>query len=649
MKPRSSVIAAFWIALVLLPALAGYLLFELRIRSQLWSLYAGNATPMMVINQSLHYWPPVDDFFGRKKTEKSIGDLKVNEKFSVAFLMDGENVFNASADTNNLGFLSEKQYSIKRPVRTREFRIYLAGDSMTGTTTMGSQWVDLLEDLLNSNTELRKAMGGVIFRTYNGGTPGADFKYFWDYFQRAGRLLDPDLIIVNYIESDFPRMGKSGHDAHTDDESLMIQHAAQYTQKFLGQPIPTIFTLMPLYQDMYPAKASYQLSQQLITKLPSMRHYTLRDLMPWDEATQAEVRTWYNLPYDGHMSQNGGKVYAQVMAKLVASLLVGPDKAKDMSFRIPATQVRVVKRQTKWSPNLLADLSSFGIWNGPEPLRINKNSIEVTKGWTAVADGANGGGSLEVFHPMETGMDSQRYLSIRQTSQSTTGMPSLMTEIPGWAQHAGRMASFTANLRVPASLVESEVMIVISATYGSGKDVSPIRMIFNEKITLKSTWIRFNSEFQLPSGASKIWGTTGSEKILIQFLPTEASKSFNVELFTPSFLVDLESGELESRRWVTVGTRKLPASAFHELRQQINEQVMRSRRFSTKMYGLYRLLGKEIPYGYLPAGVSYVSGFVPLTLPNTPSEQVLLNVYCISGQISLDNPDCYHSYQIYAK
>jgi hypothetical protein len=111
----------------------------------------------------------------------------------------------------------------------------------------------------------------------------------------------------------------------------------------------------------------------------------------------------------------------------------------------------------------------------------------------------------------------------------------------------------------------------------------------------------------------------------------------------------LDSSTRKDRSIVAVGDRKLPAAAFAKLRAEINARFLKTRRFALKSYGFYRVTGREVPYGFLPVGVPYKSAFVPLTLAVDPPESVLLNVYCTAGEVSLENPDCYHTYQVYAR
>jgi len=95
------------------------------------------------------------------------------------------------------------------------------------------QWVDLVEDLLAADPAVRAGLGGKAVRAYNFGVPGAGFPAFWSFYEKYGRAFDPDLIVVNYIESDFPRTNLSGALAHLSDRAEMVRLAASQVEKFL--------------------------------------------------------------------------------------------------------------------------------------------------------------------------------------------------------------------------------------------------------------------------------------------------------------------------------------------------------------------------------------------------------------------------------
>jgi hypothetical protein len=444
MPSRASLAAA---ALCLLGAAAGYLLYEWHVRRQIAAYHDESRTPLMVLNQPLHYSPEIDGRFGRK-AEPGIGGMKTGETFTTAWILGGEVVLQARVRTNNLGFLSDKPYRLARDPRQPEFRIWFAGDSLTGTTTMNRQWVDLVEDLLNANPEARRAASGRAFRTINGGVPGAGFRFFWEHYDAVGRRFDPDLVIVNYVENDLPRVGKAGHEARTLDERYMVEHAAGYVKRFVAEKVPVVFTLNPQYHELYPRPYDWRLSRRLREAAPGMDLVFMHERLPWREG-EPVARAWYNLPHDAHMSDAGGVVYARAIARLV---------------------------------------------------------LERASGKPAPADASEG---FDAAAP-------------------------------------------------PAATAPR-------------RDVVP------------------------------------------------------------------------------VGERDLPVAAFVRLRRDLDRAFLEPRSRSWRPYGLYRLLRREARHGVLPAGVPYTAGFVPLVLPLDPPEEVLLNVFCTKGEVSLANPDCYHAYQVYAR
>ena len=82
-------------------------------------------------------------------------------------------------------------------------RIAVVGDSLTAAREMRVPWPDLLEDFLRDDS--RVAALGRTPRVYNLGQPGAGFLHFERIARGQADVLDPDLVIVNYIEDDFLR------------------------------------------------------------------------------------------------------------------------------------------------------------------------------------------------------------------------------------------------------------------------------------------------------------------------------------------------------------------------------------------------------------------------------------------------------------
>ena len=65
--------------------------------------------------------------------------------------------------------------------------------------------MDRVEGVLNSNREMKKIVEGKDVKVFNIGQPGAGFPHFAFNYRMQAKLFKPDLVIVNYIELDFPR------------------------------------------------------------------------------------------------------------------------------------------------------------------------------------------------------------------------------------------------------------------------------------------------------------------------------------------------------------------------------------------------------------------------------------------------------------
>lgn len=104
---------------------------------------------------------------------------------------------------NNYGLLSKRDYQIKRGAH--EFRIVVLGDEMTGSTTSDLWWPDVLEDELNSHSEMVNRFGE--FRIFNFGHLDTGIQHWAYIFEKRAKAFDPDLVIVNLVEHVFNRRG----------------------------------------------------------------------------------------------------------------------------------------------------------------------------------------------------------------------------------------------------------------------------------------------------------------------------------------------------------------------------------------------------------------------------------------------------------
>jgi len=261
----------------------------------------------------------IDDFFDRKTEVHPQGLFLINTTFNVAVANPTRGTLNFSVRTNNYGLLSDKPYQFDRDPKHPEYRIVVLGDSMTGPTTSTYQWVDTVEELLNANQDLRKHMGGKEFRVYNLGWVGAGFNTFWKAYQKSGQYFSPDMVVVNFLEIDFPRASDV---VHFKSEDEMIVNATGYMEKLLEANPNILAMLMPIYNDMLPTFTEYKLTQKFSQAEPRIKIEIMRDRLP-THLGAPEIENWFNIPHDAHLSDRGGEVYARAMAGLIAERLTG--------------------------------------------------------------------------------------------------------------------------------------------------------------------------------------------------------------------------------------------------------------------------------------------------------------------------------------
>ena len=199
-----------YIAIVTVSLLVGYTMFEIYFRNEIALNYMNGDYPAIIYTEaegrdSVGY-PTIPQALEEelKKPNPHIGHFKQDRNITLWFY-DRNHTLKQEVNfhTNNLGFLSKKDYVISR--NRPEYRIAVLGDSMTGSTTTNNPWVDRLEDLLGADDELMRHLGGRQVKVLNIGQPGAGFPHFAFNYRMQAKLFDPDLVIINYIESDFPR------------------------------------------------------------------------------------------------------------------------------------------------------------------------------------------------------------------------------------------------------------------------------------------------------------------------------------------------------------------------------------------------------------------------------------------------------------
>lgn len=95
----------------------------------------------------------------------------------------------AKAKTNNLGFFSSKDYFPNK----ENFNILVIGGEQTASSTVSVSWPDYLETIIDNPN----------VKVYNIGWPDARFNHYLEYYNKYKELLLPDLVIINYVETDY--------------------------------------------------------------------------------------------------------------------------------------------------------------------------------------------------------------------------------------------------------------------------------------------------------------------------------------------------------------------------------------------------------------------------------------------------------------
>lgn len=309
------------VLLVVVPAVLGVTLYEAHYRYRLTKLIPGHFkhSYFWVQNQALVPME-ADRYFKRQSTMHPYGFFKVRENFDISVIPVDLNrsALNFSVRSNNLGFLSDLDYVFDRDPTTPEFRIVVLGESFTGPTTAAYQWVDTLEELLNASDALRIAVGNRRIRTYNHGIVGAGFHSFWTQFDTAGRRFDPDLVVVNMLEVDYPR----GTRAHMVDEEEMIAFAKEHLERIAVEARDLVVTAMPLHEDLVHFDRPLPRTTKLAATMPKTKIIDMRRHMP-RAGTRAIADDWTNVPYDAHYSDRGGEIYARALAHVLARHITG--------------------------------------------------------------------------------------------------------------------------------------------------------------------------------------------------------------------------------------------------------------------------------------------------------------------------------------
>jgi hypothetical protein len=109
----------------------------------------------------------------------------------------GEQLVLAEIRLNNMGLFSARDYQPEKP--PGEFRVVILGGEQTASSVCERSWPDFLEDELNAADSRRR------YRVINLAWPDAGPEHYVKAWQEEGIRFCPDLVIVNFVETDFYR------------------------------------------------------------------------------------------------------------------------------------------------------------------------------------------------------------------------------------------------------------------------------------------------------------------------------------------------------------------------------------------------------------------------------------------------------------
>ena len=321
----SSVITAVSTStIVLCSLLAGVLGFEIYHRIELVGRIQDKVSNgfLWLHSNAIHSDKRLDDFLQSHNQVPENGQFRASSKFDLSIAHETKGTLNFTVVTNSHGLLSDREYTVKRDPENPEYRIAVLGDSFTGPTTSTYQWVDTIEEILNASPVLRDAVGGKAFRVYNFGWIGAGFQTFWKEYDKGARRFDPDIVIVNYIEWDYPRTKY----IHLSTNEEMVRHAREQMEKIFEAHDNVIVTLMPNSNDMSEnekdAMSDYKRTRMLMAEYPRFRPVLMKELMPTHLGNE-EILSWFNGPHDAHYSDRGGEIYARKLSSIIAERITG--------------------------------------------------------------------------------------------------------------------------------------------------------------------------------------------------------------------------------------------------------------------------------------------------------------------------------------
>lgn len=632
-------------------AIVAVMAFELYVRHELKVEYTQGRDNLLVLyNRTLTSGGPVEKFFGYDEAPNPDGLFPKNITVRSARIFNGDldNAAHFRVETNNLGFFSKYDYSPNLKGEDDHFNIVIFGDSMTGIRELnGDQWVDQLQNLLNRPGFLA-AVGNQSVRTYNMGWPGAGFGHFWNAYERFGKKFQPDLIVVNYIEQDFPRT-LAGH--HLTSEADILAQAEDAVRNFQGTGTPTLFLIMPELTDLQSPDRQYAYSTKLQKRLSEVPLIDMRSAYP-NGLSGAEITALFNTPFDGHPSDRGAKLYASLVAEQIMKKL-------DISLpRGAIDQTPIV------CANILKNGSFEELPDATAPLDLRQG--RTIGGWQLSPDGGGGAGTSRVW--IEEQDELERIgvpgaaLVWQQLTGSTSGLPSLTQTTQTISNPE---PSFSVSFYARA---DSPLDLLLNVFFDDKQKGD--QYIATQTFSISSSWQRYNLLAVVPTGVI-------SGHIRITLAPTPQGNTFSAAVAG----VQVEAGETATSAKISSDSPGLstqcypnaervfpeqhfadPDSAYARLLSDpknvnvlyqniIDRYLVGKAGLNGVSYTWYRLQddGRGRTYSWIPYTIPLSGGFDKVHFGSGEQDAGYVNLSCTQPPYRLENPDCYQSFLVFVK
>jgi hypothetical protein len=293
-------------------------------------------------------------------------DEKMGYQYKPNLSVSVDKPFPVKYTSNNFGHITDREYTFRK--NKGEYRIVVVGDSFCAGVTNTVRWPDLLHEIINKNPN--SINNSQYVTVINICKDGIGTMQFGDIVKHDGMRFDPDLIIVNFISDDLRRnyysrgeISSVGNTKNAIDVNKIVQNIvydlpwfslqSEILSVILQNPSPikqslqrlnkerymsddylaykltmksfreiesfgrsVIYLLAPEYAEMKSATPcdSDKLMAQIMGGIYPNKIYCMNKYLNFD---RTKLDSYYNVPYDTHLSDKGLHEYAKVVSEIL--------------------------------------------------------------------------------------------------------------------------------------------------------------------------------------------------------------------------------------------------------------------------------------------------------------------------------------------